>query len=212
MKKFQILIFGASTTHGNWDELGGWSHRVRSYVINRVINDPENLRGHVFNLGVPGDKTETVLKRIPSETQVRLFYPETCIIIGVGGNDSTVDENEKPTVSDEIFERSQQQLIDVSKKFTDNIIMMGYNPVDENRTTNWHGRNLSYTNKQIGKFNSIVKSLCQKNNIDFVDVFTQLTSGGNHLQYIFDGLHPNTQGHEKIFESVRPYIDKFLNK
>ena len=210
MKKFQILIFGASSTHGNWDEIGGWSHRIRQHTIKQVLSKPNDLEGHVFNLGVPGDTTFDLLKRLESEIKARLFYKETMIIISVGINDSRVNGDNQTLISAEDFENNQKKILDIVRKYTDKIIFVGFTPVDERRTIPWHDGKFSYLNKQIEKFDSIVKSVCKKNHVDFIDLFSSFNSDKNFLKYISDGLHPNTLGHKKIFDSTKPYIDKFL--
>ncbi len=66
----QILIFGDSNTYGAWDPDGGWVARLRKFA------DEKNMEGKdyfvlVYNLGIDGDDTSGVLKRIESETVAR---------------------------------------------------------------------------------------------------------------------------------------------
>ena len=138
MNKFQILIFGASSTHGNWDEQGGWVHRIRQSVIQRVIAEPDKWKGHVFNLGVPGDTTSDLLRRMESEIKARLFYPKTIIVVSIGTNDSRVMTiGEKSLVSSELFQNNQEQIVRIAKTYTDTVFCVGLNPVDEKRTNPW---------------------------------------------------------------------------
>lgn len=208
MKKFQILIFGASTTHGNWDELGGWSDRIRQYVIKKVLAFPDKFQGHVFNLGVPGDTANILLKRMEPEIKARLFYPETIIIISVGTNDSRITfADKKNIISDKDFETAQDKILETAKKYTNKILYVGLTPVDEKRTNPW-GK-YAYLNSRIKKFNKIIKSVCLKNEVEFLDLFG-LFKSDDFTKDIYDGLHPNSSGHRKIFHLTQPYIDKFL--
>ncbi len=208
MKKLQIMIFGASTTHGNWDSMGGWSDRIRLHVIKKILDNPTKFLGHVFNLGVPGDMSSDLLKRIGPEIKARLFYPETIILVSVGTNDSKINyADKKAVISDEEFENNQEKLVRIVKKYSQKILFLGFNPVDEKRTNPW--RDNAYLNERLEKFNNIVKSVCEKNNIEFLNIF-KLFDSNDYLKYIYDGLHPNSLGHEKIFNLVRPFIDKFL--
>ncbi len=208
MKKFQVLIFGASTTHGNWDEQGGWANRIRLYVIKKIFDNPSKLHGHVFNLGVPGDLTSDLLKRIEPEIKARLFYPETIILISAGTNDSKINFSDKKTlISDEQFKDNVNKIIKIAKNFSDKVMFVGYTPVDEKRTNPWY--DVAYLNERIKKFDNIVKSVCKENAIPFLDLYSVFGSE-DYLKYIYDGLHPNSSGHEKMFDLVKPYIDKFL--
>lgn len=202
------MIFGASTTHGNWDSMGGWSDRIRLHVIKKILDNPTKFLGHVFNLGVPGDMSSDLLKRIGPEIKARLFYPETIILVSVGTNDSKINyADKKAVISDEEFENNQEKLVRIVKKYSQKILFLGFNPVDEKRTNPW--RDNAYLNERLEKFNNIVKSVCEKNNIEFLNIF-KLFDSNDYLKYIYDGLHPNSLGHEKIFNLVRPFIDKFL--
>jgi lysophospholipase L1-like esterase len=208
MKKFQILIFGASSTHGNWDIHGGWAERVRAYVTNKILSLPDEYHGHVFNLGVPGDGAADMLKRVESEIRARLFYPETMIIVSVGTNDSrTVYANKQPLISEQQFVADQQKILDIAKKYSKQLLFVGLTRVDEKRTNPWHDH--AYVNERVKKFNDMIHDMCEKNGIDFLDLY-QLSEAFDPAIDIYDGLHPSVNGHKKIFEWVVPYIDKFL--
>ena len=47
----QILVFGTSTTYGCWDIEGGWVQRLRKYLDEKQLDDPE-LYYIVYNLGI----------------------------------------------------------------------------------------------------------------------------------------------------------------
>lgn len=208
MKKFQILIFGASSTHGNGDELGGWAHRIRLHVIKKTMDDPDKYHGNVFNLGVPGDSAEDVLNRIEPEIKARLFYPETIILLSVGTNDSRIKyDNKKAFFTDKAFEENQDKLIKIVKKYTNKILFVGLTPVDEKITDPWY--DCSYLNERIEKFNNIIKSVCREHNVEYLDLYNQFILK-DYLKNIYDGLHPNSSGHKKIFDLVQPFVDKFL--
>lgn len=208
MTKFQILIFGASSTHGNWDEHGGWAHRIREMVIQKVIAEPNTWKGHVFNLGVPGDTTSDLIRRMESEINARLFYPKTIIVVSIGTNDSRVKiVGQQSIISNELFQRNQEQLFKIAKTYSDMVICVGLTPVDETRTNPWDEK-YSYLNKRIKEFNAIMKDNCNKFSIPFVDVFSEFQF--KNVDLLSDGLHPNTDGHKRIFELASPYIDKLL--
>ena len=199
-----ICVFGASTTWGIGDkEKGGWVNRLRKYVESNEVND--NYIS-VYNLGVDGDDTNDLLERFEFETKQRIkkgWYDEIIIIFSIGANDSMyVKSKDSPQVSLEKFENNLNKLIKQAKKFTKKVIFNGGLRVNESKTTQVPWNNgLYYTNKSIQKYNQIIKSVCQKHELLFVDMFNLLDK-----ENLDDGLHPNSQGHQKIFEKVKDFL------
>ena len=63
----RICVFGASVTKGAWDtEMGGWVNRLRL-----DLEDFKKRKYSVYNLGISGDTTESLLERIDSECKAR---------------------------------------------------------------------------------------------------------------------------------------------
>ncbi len=205
----RILIFGASITYGKWDLKGGWVQRLRNYIDEKSLSDP-NFDYSIYNLGVSGDTTEDLLKRFELETK-RRFWEEKEIIImfQIGINDSQVvfGKNESRT-SAQKFQDNIQKLIELSRKFSSKIIFIELPPVDESKVDPipWYPK-YSYKNEYIKSFNEIIKSLCEKNKIYFVEVFKKWRSG-DYKTLLQDGVHPNSEGHEKIFETVKNFLIK----
>ena len=81
-----ILVFGASITWGAWDREGGWVQRLRNFVDEKNISNPDYDR-MIYNLGISGDTTENLLSRLENEVKTRLSEEETIIIFSIGTND-----------------------------------------------------------------------------------------------------------------------------
>ena len=68
-----------------------------------------------------------------------------------------------------------------------------------------------YLNSRILEFERTLREFCEQNKVAFAPIFEefkkQLDRGKNLLA---DGLHPNNDGHELIFQLVRPELDKLL--
>jgi len=71
---------------------------------------------------------------------------------------------------------------------------------DESKTKPVPWIDFYYTNENIKKYSEIMKDVCQRNNILFLDV------GLLNNKDFDDGLHPNATGHEKIFIKVRDFL------
>ncbi|MFZ3076839.1 MAG: GDSL-type esterase/lipase family protein [Candidatus Aenigmatarchaeota archaeon] len=199
----QILVFGDSTAS---DEVylgfDCWVTRLRKFV-----NEKEETS--IFNLGIVGDTTKDLLKRLDCECKAR--EPDI-IIIRIGGNDSrfnnkTEDSVETPAKE---FEKNIHKIIRVCKKYTEKIIFVGEMPANESRTMPTIWSNTEYfTNKSIRKYDGIIKYVCKKENVPFLELFDDwLKIDYKKLLDKKDGLHPNSEGHKIIFETVKDFLLK----
>lgn len=86
------------------------------------------------------------------------------------------------------------------------IIFIGLIPVDEKKTLPipW-GTDVNYKNEYVSKYNEIIKSVCQENNIQFIEMFEEFMKL-DYKKLLEDGLHPNSEGHQKIFEIVKDFL------
>lgn len=58
-----------------------------------------------------------------------------------------------------------------------------------------------YSNDNIKKYDSAIKKTCVQNDIPFIQLIDLLEPGD-----LADGLHPNSRGHEKIFEKIKNFL------
>ena len=203
-----ILIFGASITWGAWDKEGGWVGRLRKFIDEKNISDPDyNLM--VYNLGISGDTTEDVLRRFENEVKERISEEETIIMFSVGVNDSQFVHDKKDLrVQIEKFEDNLKKLIKLSKKHASKIIFVGFSPIDQQKVDPlpW-AESKSYRKDLIEKFDNKVKEVCKEKKIYFIEVYDKLIKG-NYKKLLEDGVHPNSEGHEQIFQIVKDFLVK----
>ncbi len=126
MKGF--LVFGDSIVYGAWDKEGGWVQRLRKFLEEKQ----EDVL--VYNLGVSGDTTDSLLERFQAEAKARLKDSEGVIIISIGVNDSHLFKN-KNCVPLEKFQQNIKRLVSLSKEISSKVIFVGLTPVDETKTT-----------------------------------------------------------------------------
>ncbi|MFT4244271.1 MAG: GDSL-type esterase/lipase family protein [Candidatus Woesearchaeota archaeon] len=202
---FGICVFGDSLTFGRGDNINsGWCEKLKRNF------ESQDYYNCLYNLGVCGDTTEYILKRFDVETKSRIRLKREgdryIIIISVGLNDSRlVGENKTPQTEIKKFEENIQVLIQKAKKYTFEIMFIGLTPVDELLTLNYE--DTTFTNERISKFNEIIKSSCQKNNILFFDMFENF-SKLNYQELLGDGLHPNSQGYEEMYKLIKEFLFK----
>ena len=196
----RVLVFGDSITYGAWDKEGGWVQRLRKFL------EKKNFFV-VYNLGVSGNDTNDLLERFEFETNQRLKEgEETVILFAIGTNDSQFLHKESQNrVPIENFKENIRKLIKLARKFSSKIAFVGLTPVDETKTDPipWD-RNKSYKNEFIQKYNQAIKTICNENKISFIEVFEKLK--GKNQNFLEDGLHPNSNGHQQIFELVKDFF------
>jgi lysophospholipase L1-like esterase len=205
----RILVFGDSIVYGAWDreKEGGWVHRLRKFLDEKHFIEPD-FDYAVYNLGVSGNTIGELLERFEFETKGRVEEDEEMIIIfQIGINDSqfVISQNGLRT-SSEKFRENVEKLINQAQKFTSKIVFVGLTPVDESKTTPipWNPDKI-YKNENIKMKNEIIKSVCRKNNIYFIEIFEKWIKS-DYKKLIEDGLHPNSAGHKKIFEAVKDFL------
>lgn len=188
----RLCIFGDSIARGKLDFAeGGWTGRVR-----RALEDVEEREWSVYSLGVSGDTSTALLKRMQVEAEAR--KPEA-IIVAIGVNDAryieTADHLETPLSA---FQENLKNILDIARGFTQNVTFLGITPVDESKTMPIPWRtDLYYTEKNVAMYNEALEAFCKAQGVDFIHVFDLLTKDD-----LPDGLHPNPEGHAKIARQV----------
>lgn len=190
-----ICIFGDSITWGASDyEKGGWVERLKAYFLQQ--SDDVS----VYNLGISGDTTEGVLERFEGEAKNR---QADVIVFAIGINDSQyVKSNGELGVTFETFEKNISRLADMAKKLNGKVVCVGLTKVDERKARSVYS-DACYDNKSIKNYDAVIKSVCERENMDFIEMFDLL-----ELSDLDDGVHPNAEGHRKMFEKVKAAIVK----
>ncbi|HIR58919.1 MAG TPA: hypothetical protein IAB38_02610 [Candidatus Onthousia excrementipullorum] len=202
MRDINILVFGDSITYGAWDkEKGGWVNRLRL----ALENDDSNSYYTIFNLGISGDVTESIKNRFDNECKIRFNKNDNTIIIFSIGINDTQNVKDEDRVSLETFRNNIITLINSAKKYTDNILFIGLTKVDESKVTPlpWD-KEKGYLNTKIINFDKELKNICLENNVDYLYIYELL-----EIEELFDGLHPNNVGHQKICDKVKTKISKY---
>jgi lysophospholipase L1-like esterase len=203
----RILVFGDSITYGDCDKEGGWVIRLRKFLDERQLDNYET-----YNLGIPKDEiTKSLLKRFVNETKIRISnnIKRNIIIFAIGINDTEYNNSKKNTRYNlKRFKNNIQKLMKLSRKFSKSVLFVGLTPVDESRVDPipWF-KPYSYKNEYISKYNEIIKSVCNENNVKFIEVF-EVFMKLNYKNLLEDGAHPNSEGHKIIFEVVKDYLSK----
>ncbi len=202
MQKTRILVFGDSIAWGAWDKKGGWAERLKRFCYKKYLEDSQYFFS-VYNLGISGNTTEHILERFEFETKQRRYEKpeEVVIIFDFSRNDSAfIHSKNDLRVPEERFKKNTKKLISLAKKYSLKIFLIGGCPVDEKITdpVSWN-KDVSYRNTDAKLYDEIMALICREEKITFINVFDQFDINGDFN----DGLHPNSEGHRKIYEKVK---------
>ncbi len=190
-----ICIFGDSIVWGAYDpENGGWATMLKNYYEEK---DGRN----VYALGICGDTTEGLLKRLELEAFMR---QPNLIIFAIGINDSQFLKKEKRTqISLDRFKSNLEELFNIANKFTDKVVFIGTTNVDDSRfTMASYIEDHLYKSEIVKDYNNAIKDFSESKNAPFINVFDLLSK-----EDLEDGLHPNSQGHRKLFNKIKEFVE-----
>jgi lysophospholipase L1-like esterase len=196
------ILFGDSIGFGVGDyENGGWATQLRLFIDRSQKNKAHNL----INLSISGDTTRGLLNRMEREAKLRMrdkSPEEFRFLIAIGTNDSRVNKDDlENDISKEEFRENILKLIKIAEKLSKEIVLIGLVPVYEPQTTPFK-ENKHYIVSRMEEYNRVLREVAQERELKFVDMFADWKT--KDLEILFaDGLHPNTEGHKMIFETVK---------
>jgi len=195
----RIVIAGSSSIHGRGDtERGGFVHRFRLW------HESCNPRHFVYELGIFGESTESLISRLPAEASPRRPH---LIALYPGFNDIRRDGSavSETTCSRNAFGDSMSLLVSRAKSVAPVLMMSGF-PFDETRTTPYSGTESFYLLTDAEAFTDIVRSVCAEAGVPLLDYFARWSSRELGGLLDEDGLHANPDGHQLLFEQLRDFI------
>jgi lysophospholipase L1-like esterase len=210
----RVLVFGDSITQGYWAVEHGWVDRLRMhYDARQVENMTERDEPSIFNLGISADNSNSILQRIEFEVKARTrgHHPrKPVIVVQIGVNDSC-NEPSEPHIKLEDYKNNLKAIVDIVKPLSSKIVFVGLSACDESKTTPALWGEYYYRNKDIKAYETAMSETADACGIDFIPIFDafklKLDDGGNFLP---DGIHPNDEGHELIYQIFRPDFEEIL--
>jgi lysophospholipase L1-like esterase len=212
----QVFLFGDSITYGMWDTKGGWAGRLREYLDQRALTNstPEGLNTTdyvtCYNCGIPGEMSTGLAARIRSEFESRYNQEqENILVIAIGINDTHYNfESDSIGVSKEEYLQNLKQMLQFAKGYSQKILFVGLTPVDEERCHPlfWQSQN-SYSNELIKEYDQALKDFCQKEEVPLVEIYDRFINM-DYPRLMEDGIHPNGEGHQMMFEAIKDFLEK----
>ncbi|MDP3726267.1 MAG: GDSL-type esterase/lipase family protein [bacterium] len=200
--KVNICIFGDSIVYGQGDtEKGGWAIQLRNHFESRANKE---LDARVYALGIRGETSQDLLKRLKAECIAR--KPDI-IFCAIGINDSQVSDSKKGTPLTPLSEfiKNIKGIFDIAEQFTNKIVFIGLTSVDESKTTptDW---GTYYDNENVKRYDTVIEEFCRKKEVTYIQINNLLSEAD-----LFDGIHPNIEGHKKMFEKIRNNLENVLS-
>lgn len=201
----KIIVFGDSIAYGKRD-----SHWGRVARLRERIDQSHNLgdtcqNAQVYNLSIPGETALRISKRFKSELAMRVVDPnpetKVYVILALGINDSC----EAPWIQWEKtpldkFTRAIEEMIDYSLEKRYEVVVLWLTPVDEKKLS-W-----KWTNQEIQKYDTVLATSATKYNVSYLPLFTMFQIQ-ELVSSMSDGIHPDSSGHEKIFQVVKSSLE-----
>jgi len=203
-----ILVFGDSIGQGAFDtDKNGWVSRLAADQWQKIL-ESEGDEGHeVFNVSVSGDTTEDLLKRIESDVQTRGESKKGKIaLLAIGTNDAATVSGVYQVDYDQ-YQKNIDLIVDTLENHCEQIIITGFPSVFEEKSSPWcFDETASWKNKDLDRYESYQIKLAKEKDLLFVpfaDVLDESTD-----QHLPDGVHPNAEGHQLLFERVKEILEK----
>jgi len=189
------IIIGDSITYGIGDfESGGWATMFKNYIVNQ--DDSKVCNNYVHIAGFPGATSTDVLNKIDDILQAFLHNEfSNVVILSIGVNDTQVfNEGTKNNI--DTYKSNMQKLVNIVINKGCNLVILGLTRIESDEKFLWKP-NKYYDNNIILEYDIDLKKLCGNNKIKYIPMQDVLDKSD-----FIDGLHPNYNGHKKIFEHI----------
>lgn len=209
MKKITYgLFFGDSITYGEYDGVfGGWVDILKRYALQKFHegNGDELI---LFNLGIGGETTEGLLKRIPHELEARNSADGNIIFLSYGANDLAIIDG-KHVLEPEKFKNNITTAVNYARQFSNEIYLVSILPFSERVDGVVVSSGKLRTNEEVIVYNQILKDLAAEHSLGYIDFYSAFLED-KEILLSADGVHPNEKGYGMMAEVAIPIIEKYL--
>ncbi|EJL69247.1 SGNH/GDSL hydrolase family protein [Chryseobacterium populi] len=208
MKKIRYgLFFGDSITYGEYDRVfGGWVDILKRYSLQKFHEGSDELI--LFNLGIGGETTDGLLKRIPHELSARNSAEGNIVFIGYGANDLAIKDGIQMVNPDQ-FKNNVQSAVQTAKQFSDDIYLVSILPFSEKIDKVVTASGKLRISEDVLQYNQILKNIAAENSLMYIDFYSAFLKD-KEILLSGDGVHPNEKGYGMMAEIAIPIIEKYL--
>ncbi|REC50321.1 SGNH/GDSL hydrolase family protein [Chryseobacterium pennipullorum] len=209
MKKITYgLFFGDSITYGEYDGVfGGWVDILKRYALQQFHRgDGDELI--LFNLGIGGETTEGLMKRMPHELTARNSPDGNLVFIAYGANDLAA-KNGRQMVDPEKFKKNIENAVRQAKQFSDDIYLISILPISQKIDGVIVNSGKLRSNEEVIRYNHILKDIADKDSLTYIDFYSAFFKD-KEILLSADGVHPNEKGYGIMAETAMPIIEKYI--
>lgn len=214
----QFFLFGASIVYGVGGKNGGWADMLkRKLHLQMYSTEGEGEKHELYNFAKPGATVEFVVQTFESQIEKYRGDDKAIAVVSVGMNNSKAVDTPKNYISTiESYRKSMIQLLKSISNSVDEVICVGYTPVDEDKTLSKQnplsGEKSYFWNNRLMEFDAAFKKICEDFGITFIDLMNTVDKTEWKRKNLYkDGLHPNSAGHKFIFEKVWAEVKKMIS-
>ncbi|HTH72035.1 MAG TPA: GDSL-type esterase/lipase family protein [Candidatus Pristimantibacillus sp.] len=203
----RILVFGDSIAYGAWDTEGGWVDRLKRDAHRQTVATGGKPKLQVVNLGVGGNSSTKILKRLKAEIEARKSASWPLVFVfAFGTNDQRVTDGQIE-VAYEQFEANVRDIIKLAKGYTSRIIFVGPPPLAKHTVTL---KDQEYVDQRLRDYEDAMQRIVQEEGLPFVRTRPAFEQEGTENLFAHDGLHPNDRGHYIIYDQVAPWLEEMV--
>ena len=168
------------------------------YPIHEFINCDK-----IANRGIGGDTTKNVMNRLE---EIIKLSPKL-VFLQIGINDMIY----KRVKSEVVAERIMKIANDLREKGIKVYIISLY-PINKRKMAFSWFMCRHATNKRVLSVNKLLVEKCEKDNIPYIDMHSELVDKKGNLRTTFttEGLHISTKGYKKITLVLKKYLEEEL--
>jgi lysophospholipase L1-like esterase len=220
MKRAQIICLGSSSLYGVGGAHGSWADLLKRDLHKQQYEEGGAGQVHeVYSLGVPGFTIEKFLERAEADlVWIRKPSRRLITVIQLGGNNTmAVDEPENYVTSPEEFKELVRKILEVTKKYSDEVLWVGMNLMDESKVMPIvkdleKNRKVYFPNKRKIAFDRIAREVCAEHKIKHITLIEKQQKLDWVAKYQYeDGIHPNDDGYRWMYEQIKPFIPELLS-
>ncbi len=202
------LFFGDSITYGEYDGVfGGWVDILKRYALQKFHegNGDELI---LFNLGIGGETTEGLLKRIPHELDARNSPDGNIVFLSYGANDLAMKEGIQ-MVNPEKFRSNIKKAVEHARQFSNEIYLVSILPFSQKIDGVVVSSGKKRINEDVVAYNQILKNIAAEDSLTYIDFYSAFLDD-KEILLSSDGVHPNEKGYGMMAEIAIPIIEKHL--
>lgn len=202
------LFFGDSITYGEYDGVfGGWVDILKRYALQKFHEGSNEVI--IYNLGIGGETTEGLIKRMPHELNARNSPEGNMVFIAYGANDLAIKDGDY-MVAAEQFRINIEMAVQIAKERTNDIYIVSILPFSktvDGVVVVASGK--LRTNEVVLVYNKILQDIAAEYALTYIDFYTAFVED-KEILLSQDGVHPNEKGYGMMAELAIPIIEKYL--